>query len=107
MEDIWAWRYHYGRSKFFGANVSPFQSVLWVPKELAMKGNKAMYAKLASMKAHHNNQSSFPCKLFDQLVHPALSYGCQVWGPNLLHDRYVSTHSILDRQKKTLRGCTH
>jgi hypothetical protein len=91
-------------AKFLGLTFHHSKGVLLVPKELALKGNKAMYAMLASMKAHHINQSAFLCKLFDQLVYPVLSYGCQVWGPDLLHDRYLSIHSILDRQKNPLEG---
>ncbi len=35
------------------------------------------------MKGHHINQSAFLCRMFDQLVNPILSYGCQVWGPDV------------------------
>jgi len=91
-------------AKFLGLTFHHTKGVLLVPAELAKKGMKAMYAMLASMKAHYINQSAFLCKLFDQLVYPVLSYGCQVWGPDLLRDRYNSTDTILNRRKNPLEG---
>jgi hypothetical protein len=63
-----------------------------------------MYAMLAAMKSQHVNQSSFLCRLFDQLVYPVLSYGCQVWGPDIFHDRYTSPQAMVDRSKNPIEG---
>ena len=49
----------------------------------AVAGRKAMYALLGRTRALHLNQSDLLCRLFDQLIEPGLSYGCQVWGPAL------------------------
>ena len=50
-------------------------------KDLATSGRKAMYTLLARMRQLHIDQSDLQCRLFDQLVEPILSYGCQIWGP--------------------------
>ena len=57
---------------------------------LAASGSKAMHALLTRCRAHHIAQPDFKLRLFDIQVEPVLSYGCQVWGPEVvcqkLHD---------------------
>jgi len=50
---------------------------------LASLGSKAMHALLSKCRQHHIVQPDFKLRLFDILVEPVLSYGCQIWGPEL------------------------
>ena len=48
---------------------------------LALSGTRAMHGLLSKCAQHHITQPAFKLRLFDILVEPVLSYGCQVWGP--------------------------
>ena len=50
---------------------------------LASSGSRAMHALLSQCRQHHIVQPDFKLRLFDILVEPVLSYGCQVWGPEI------------------------
>jgi hypothetical protein len=50
---------------------------------LAAGGRRAMHALLARLRAAHISQAAFQVRLFRVLVEPVLSYGCQVWGPDM------------------------
>jgi hypothetical protein len=41
--------------------------------------------------------------MFDQLVEPVLSYGCQIWGPDIFHDKLDSS-KVISRQKNSSEG---
>jgi hypothetical protein len=48
---------------------------------LALSGTRAMHALISKCAEHHIVQPAFKLRLFDILVEPVLSYGCQIWGP--------------------------
>ncbi len=73
------------------------------PAELAAKGQRAMHLLLGRMKSHHINQSSFLCRIFDQVVKPVLSYGCHVWGPDVFHNK-LNVDNIISRSKNPIEG---
>jgi hypothetical protein len=50
---------------------------------LASSGGKAMHALLSQCRQHHIAQPDLKLRLFDILVEPVLSYGCQIWGPEM------------------------
>jgi hypothetical protein len=54
---------------------------------LAQAGRRAMHGLLTMCKTHHLVQPDIKLRLFDVLVEPVLSYGCQVWGPWVFHGR--------------------
>jgi hypothetical protein len=65
---------------------------------LADSGLKASYALLEGAEGKGIQQSAFLCRMFDMLVGPVLSYGCQIWGPclhgALTHKRIVSRSHV-------------
>jgi hypothetical protein len=48
-----------------------------------VSGFKALHAMLAKCRHRGLRQTAFVCRLFNILVEPVLSYGCQVWGPDV------------------------
>jgi len=89
------------QSKFLGNIFHESKGCATAPDELAAKGRKAMHLMLSRMKRHFINQSSFLCRMFDQLVEPVLSYGCQIWGPDMFHDK-LDIHHIISRTNNPL-----
>lgn len=51
-------------------------------------GNRAMFALLARCKHNHIQQPDMRCRLFNALVEPVLSYGCQIWGPTAFYTQW-------------------
>ena len=62
-----------------------------------------MHHMMSRMKRHFINQSSFLFRMFDQLVEPVLSYGCQIWGPDVFHDKLDIQH-VISRAKNPQEG---
>ena len=50
---------------------------------LAASGRKALHALLPRLRQHHFSQFDLRCRMFDVLVEPVLSYGSQIWGPDM------------------------
>jgi hypothetical protein len=61
---------------------------------LAKSGRRAMHALLTRLRQKHINQSAFQVRLFQVLVEPVLSYGCQVWAPDLF-PKYLAPGATL------------
>lgn len=57
------------------------------------KGRKAMYAMVRRCYALGIHNVHLKCHLFDNLVKPILSYGCEIWCPLLLHKHGIATSS--------------
>lgn len=91
------------QSKFLGIIFHESKGCAVAPDDLAAKGRKALHLMMSRMKRHFINQSSFLCRMFDQLVEPVLSYGCQIWGPDMFHNKLDSSH-IISRSKNPLEG---
>ena len=47
---------------------------------LAQQGRKAMFSLRSKLKRFVNINSAVYCDLFDKMVMPVLSYGCEIWG---------------------------
>jgi hypothetical protein len=58
---------------------------------LAASGSRAMHAVLGRCRQQCITQFDFKCRIFDVLVEPIMSYGCQVWGPEVFVSTVAST----------------
>jgi hypothetical protein len=58
---------------------------------LAASGNRAMHAILGRCRQQCITQFWFKCGIFDVLVEPIMSYGCQVWGPDVFVSQVASS----------------
>jgi hypothetical protein len=65
---------------------------------LAAAGRKVMAWLLSRARQLRITQSALLCRLFDALVDPVVSYGCQVWAPGLC-ERLLTPGAALDRTK--------
>jgi hypothetical protein len=70
--------------KYLGATFDCTKGLLATSNSLATAGRRAMHALLTRLKTARISQSAFQVRLFNVLVEPVLSYGCQVWGPDVL-----------------------
>jgi hypothetical protein len=63
-------------------------------KQLATAGRRAMHAVLTMCSKQHISQPDIKMRMFDALVKPVLSYGCQVWGPELFHRKVTPAAAL-------------
>ena len=70
---------------------------------LAVPARKAMGALLARARQMQIDQSQLLCRLFDALVDPILSYGCQIWGPAVCA-RLLTHADAVDRKRNPGEG---
>jgi hypothetical protein len=57
---------------------------------LAASGSRAKHAVLGRCRQQCITQFEFKCRIFDILVEPIMSYGCQVWGPDVFVSKVAS-----------------
>jgi Reverse transcriptase (RNA-dependent DNA polymerase) len=57
---------------------------------LAASGSRAKHAVLGRCRQQCITQFDFKCRIFDILVEPIMSYGCQVWGPDVFVSKVAS-----------------
>jgi hypothetical protein len=69
--------------KYLGATFHCTKGMVVAANVMATSGRRAMHGLLTRLKAAGISQSAFSTRLFGVLVEPVLSYGCQVWGPDL------------------------
>ena len=70
--------------KYLGATFHCTKGMRVAADVMAASGRRAMHALLTRLKAAGISQWAFSKRLFGVLVEPVLSYGCQVWGPDML-----------------------
>lgn len=63
---------------------------------LAATGSKAMHALLSKCRQHYLVQPDFKLRMFDVLVEPVLSYGCQIWGPEIFCSKLQKPQNLQD-----------
>ena len=70
---------------YLGVTFTPNGSMKTVITDLKAKAAKAMFKLQGILHNQHINCPKLHLKLFDTLIRPILTYGCQVWGLDLLH----------------------
>jgi len=75
---------------YLGLHLHATQGITQAPRLLAEAGRRALHAMLGRLRSTHLSQFDIRCRMFDVLVEPVLSYGCQVWGPAVFHNRMLS-----------------
>jgi len=86
------------KQTYLGLLLTPTQGAgLAAASHLAQAGRRAMHALLGRARQLQLDQSALLCRLFDGVVEPILSYGCQIWGPAVCAERMSSLHA-LDRK---------
>lgn len=65
---------------------------------LAAPARRAMHGMLTKCRKEHIVQPDFKLRLFDTVVEPVMSYGCQVWGPDMFYGKlHAPMESAADR----------
>ena len=93
--------------KYLGLTFDASKGALYAPEDLIVAGTKACNALRRRCAEMHIQDPLHQCKLFDVLVKPILSYGCEVWGLNskagekaeMLHKSFL--RNILRMPKNT------
>ena len=75
---------------YLGVRLHATQGMTSAPRLLADAGRRALHAMLGRLRQSCLSQLDIRCRMFDVLVEPVLSYGCQVWGPAVFH-KHVQT----------------
>jgi hypothetical protein len=79
-------------------------------QHMAASGRSALFSMIRRCRTHYLNQFDIRCRMFDILVEPCLSYGCQVWGPSVFYT-HVSTPTkplyMCDAEKVQLHFLRH
>jgi hypothetical protein len=88
--------------KYLGATFHCTKGLVTAADSLAIAGRRAMHALLTRLKVAHISQSAFQVRLFNVLVEPVLSYGCQVWGPDMLKGSLNLDAILLNQQESVL-----
>jgi hypothetical protein len=68
---------------YLGLVVHATQGLVGALDALAATGNRAMQTLQSRCRQQRLTQFDLKCRLFDALVEPILSYGSQVWGPDI------------------------
>jgi hypothetical protein len=61
-------------------------------QRLTMLGEKAVFALRRRCAELRNFDPSLQCQLFDALVKPVISYGCEVWLDHMAHEQLKVVH---------------
>jgi hypothetical protein len=92
------------RFTYLGVIFHQSQGCLYGVDALVAQGSKAMYAAWAKVRALGITQVDMMCRVFDALVFPVVSYGCQIWGPSVCmqKDGGVLPRDLLDASKRVI-----
>jgi hypothetical protein len=61
-------------------------------QRLAMSGKKAVFALRRRCAELHIFDPALQCQLFDTLVKPVLSYGCEIWSDHMAREQLEVVH---------------
>jgi hypothetical protein len=69
--------------KYLGVELHGTKDMQAVIQRLAMSGKKVVFALRCRCAELHIFDPALQCQLFDALVKPMLSYGCEVWSDHM------------------------
>jgi len=72
-------------------------------QRLAMSGKKAVFAYRRRCTELRIFDPALQCQMFDALVKPVLSYGCEIWSDHIAHEQLKVVHQAF---LKSLLGST-
>jgi exonuclease III len=75
---------------YLGVLLHATQNFMGAVDALAASGDRAMHAVLGRCRQQCITQFDLKCRIFDRLVEPILSYGSQVWGPDIFASKVAS-----------------
>ncbi len=71
--------------KYLGVELHGRKGMQVTIQRLAMSGKKAVFALRRRCAELRISDPTLQCQLFDALVKPVLSYGCEVWSDHIAH----------------------
>jgi len=71
--------------KYLGVELHDRKGMQVTIQRLAMSGKKAVFALRRRCAELRISDPALQCQLFDALVKPVLSYGCEVWSDHIAH----------------------
>jgi len=72
--------------KYLGVELHNTKGMQAAIQRLAMSGKKAVFALRRRCTELHIFDPTLQCQLFDTLVKPVLSYGCEVWSDHMARE---------------------
>ena len=79
--------------KYLGVVLHSTRGLLGAADALAESGHKAMQVILGRCRQTCITQFDLKCRVFDRLVEPIMSYGSQIWGPDIFASKVASDKS--------------
>jgi len=81
--------------KYLSVELHGTKGMQAVIQRLAMSGKKAIFALRRRCAELCISDPALQCQLFDALVKPVLSYGCEVWSDHIAHEQLEVVHRAL------------
>jgi Reverse transcriptase (RNA-dependent DNA polymerase) len=76
--------------KYLGIVLHSTKGLVGAADALAESGHKAMQVILGRCRQQCITQFDMKCRIFDRLVEPVMSYGSQIWGPDVFDSKVTS-----------------
>jgi len=78
--------------KYLGVELHGTKGMQVIIQQLAMLGKKAVFALQRRCTELRIFDPTLQCQLFDAVVKPVFSYGCEVWSDHMAHEQLEVVH---------------